>query len=258
MSLKDWETARRNEVFIPIDYSADLNSILATVPWALLMKGGLGILAKFKVFIVGEDDVSEENSLPSWVINWRSISSLFVIERYLDSKRRPVQKLDEIWHTSYPIHSFRGQRYPPLKLFPSPPPHVHTEFCEDNMNNLIGINKLILRGIVQNSLYIKGDVIWGKRKLLPDKAIQRVNNILPTDLIVAMLRLVTGHWRTPTLWILRPLEIEEFRLEICLSDILRCQIYRHWVMALGDFPNIPRSYSDRGCRSLTFGGVSIA
>ncbi|KAI8947081.1 heterokaryon incompatibility protein-domain-containing protein [Xylaria longipes] len=76
MSLQDWMGARHEETFIPIDYSLDLSSLLSIVTWALLMEGGLGILARFKAF-ADEPDDTVEKALPSWVIDWRLASRLF-------------------------------------------------------------------------------------------------------------------------------------------------------------------------------------
>jgi hypothetical protein len=50
MTVREWIEKRQNEVFIPIDYSADLISILYVVTWVTFMKAGLGALAKFKFF----------------------------------------------------------------------------------------------------------------------------------------------------------------------------------------------------------------
>jgi len=79
MTVQEWVEKRQHEVFIPIDYSADLASILSVVTWVFLMKAGLGIIAKFKAFVI-EHTGSQSTygqSLPSWVIDWRLAASLF-------------------------------------------------------------------------------------------------------------------------------------------------------------------------------------
>jgi hypothetical protein len=75
--MQEWTIARQHEVFIPIDYSANLTSILCAVTWAALMKGGIAIIAKFKAFTTQDDDNACEHPLPSWVIDWRLAARLF-------------------------------------------------------------------------------------------------------------------------------------------------------------------------------------
>jgi hypothetical protein len=65
MSIHEWTTARQHDDFIPIDYSADLASILCCYTWAMLMKGGLAVLAKFKAFSDDDDDGKFEELAPS-------------------------------------------------------------------------------------------------------------------------------------------------------------------------------------------------
>jgi hypothetical protein len=77
MTIQEWTMARQHEVFIPIDYSANLTSILSAVTWAALMKGGLAVLTKFKAFTPQDDDNAYEHPLPSWVIDWRLAARLF-------------------------------------------------------------------------------------------------------------------------------------------------------------------------------------
>jgi hypothetical protein len=72
MSFDNWIVARVTDKFVPIDYSADYVSVLTAVTWNLLMKGGLALLARFKVLSTVENDASDsEHKVPSWVIDWR-------------------------------------------------------------------------------------------------------------------------------------------------------------------------------------------
>jgi hypothetical protein len=50
LKLADWFAKRSSLWTIPIDCTADISSILATVTWSLIMKYGLIFVAKFKAF----------------------------------------------------------------------------------------------------------------------------------------------------------------------------------------------------------------
>lgn len=68
MSIEDWTVARVSARFIPVEYSAEIYDILSAVSWALLMKCGLSIIAKFKA-IVPVLDIPYMHLMHSWAID---------------------------------------------------------------------------------------------------------------------------------------------------------------------------------------------
>ena len=50
ISIEQWTVERQHEVFLPIEYEADLTSILCATTWVMVMKGGLSIIDTFKAF----------------------------------------------------------------------------------------------------------------------------------------------------------------------------------------------------------------
>lgn len=89
MSIADWMVSKQQEVFVPIDYSASLSQVLCTVTWAILMKGGLQFLTKFKVFS-GEND-SSSPSLPSWVIDWKLAADILRQKEFVSMDTKSVE-----------------------------------------------------------------------------------------------------------------------------------------------------------------------
>ena len=83
MSVQEWTMARQHEVFIPIDYSANLISILFAVTLAALMKDGLAVPAKFKAFTTDDDNNACKHPITSRMIDWRLAARLF---RWEDGK----------------------------------------------------------------------------------------------------------------------------------------------------------------------------
>ena len=99
MPFQKWMTARQRELFIPIDYSANLISLLCAVTWNILMKCGLTVLAKFQS-LTRDDDETPEQTLPSWVIDWRLAGRLFSrkgSQRVLDDEVGSVKKTENAW-----------------------------------------------------------------------------------------------------------------------------------------------------------------
>ncbi len=175
MTVQEWTVARQHEVFIPIDYSANLTSILSAVTWAALMKGSLGVIAKFKVFTIHDDNNACEHPLPSWVIDWRLATRLF--------RRRAYEHnyfgltLENAWAVLWA-----------LGPIPRPPPATQEQFCQDNRNGIVPYTKLIVRGMVEPKFRAEGKCIWGKRRWLTDKAVWQLEcDVYPTELVVYAL-----------------------------------------------------------------------
>ncbi|TVY18242.1 Heterokaryon incompatibility protein 6, OR allele [Lachnellula arida] len=236
MTIQEWTMARQHEVFIPIDYSANLTSILCAVTWAALMKGGLAVLAKFKAFTSDDDNNACEHPLPSWVIDWRLAGRLFKSSKHYrnDSMLDLNVKIEEAWDS----------------------PEDQEQFCQDNRNGIVPYTKLILRGRVIPILRAEGKCIWEKRKSHTDKALWQLEcDVYPTDLVVNMLGFIgagypwvspdtrtAGHYygdRAPNggLWLLRPAGDNEFKLIACLSYGLNeaFRIYHNWKWNPGYF-----------------------
>ena len=206
MRIQDWLTARQSAVFIPIDYAADLTSIMCAVTWVLLMKDGPSILAQFKVN-TQKDDGSCGQSLPSWVIDWRISARFF--------ERQPILGFAKSEGAFRTVNS-------------------HVQFQKDNKESkaIIPCNKLILRGTLDSRFYVKKDSVWEKRPWRPDTVAWRLKSeVHATDLIVRMNAFLTpsGKYRSG-LWLLRPVGNNEFRLIACLAwasfEIL--PLYKDW------------------------------
>jgi hypothetical protein len=255
MSIQTWMTARQHEVFVPIDYSAAMTSILCAVTWALLMKGGLTVIAKFKAFRMN-DNTTHEKSLPSWAIDWRLAGDLFHISKTAIESSNALanlRKIDNAWDRSvfYTTGGNLSLSYQqPQRLISWHPPPEHVAFCEENRTNLYHHTQILLRGTIDLRFYAKGRSVWEKRKVLKDRAIWHVGvDVFPTDVVVYMhnfrgvaFRLVsdetcaanngeeTSHSHGGP-WLLRPVDGQyQFRLIACLSYIshdLR-PFYRHW------------------------------
>lgn len=154
----------RDEVFIPIDYDVDYHSLLLAVTWAILMKGGLAILAKFKIFSDGADD-----KLPSWVIDWRLAAGLFhrVSRDFFLTGMPSVGEewnftLQNAWH----VGNLRGVQ-PAFRshLKPHPPPLAHQHFCNENSGKTVSFTKLRLHGVVDTRFRIEGNYVLFKRSI---------------------------------------------------------------------------------------------
>jgi hypothetical protein len=91
ISFAGWAVREDRETFIPIDYQCELMSLYCTLSRALLFKLGLGLLARFQM--VSNNDPTVE--LPSWVINWCSVSRYWS-EAKTDESR--MAGLANPWH----------------------------------------------------------------------------------------------------------------------------------------------------------------
>ncbi|KAF2121681.1 heterokaryon incompatibility protein-domain-containing protein [Lophiotrema nucula] len=288
MSLDEWMTHRVQEVFIPIDYSADLVSILCAVTWATLMKGGLYVLAKFKVLTT--DDQSQEPLLPSWVIDWRLAARWFskAPSSYLFEADRKMQdadiRLDNAWAALVERHLL-GCKPKPYK-----PPPEHTEFCRDNRDGAGCYTELILRGVINPEFYAKKKCVWHKRKWMSDQEAWKLPfEVHATDVVVYMLvfpggglnRYIPRVERDPTmfsinynyngrgirehrpggLWLLRPAEDGKFRLLAFLSfaSINRLPFYHRWCWDSEHSSSPPVRTFDRLARDpvKNWGGKSL-
>lgn len=203
MPIQDWVMARHTEVFIPIDYDADLTMILCAVTWVVLMKGGLRALARFKVFDMDHHGAFW-GSLPSWVIDWRLSARLFQDRLYVDDSISVERRL--------------------MKHDP------HLQFCEDNKDRGAKnpCNKLILRGTPDSRFYIKGNSVWEKRLSHPDSVAWHLQtDVQTTDLIVRMHAFLMNAFlmhgvmmpqddECGGLWLLRPVGNNEFKVIACL------------------------------------------
>ena len=206
MRIQDWFTARQSELFIPIDYSADLTAIMCAVTWVLLMKDGLWVLAHFK-FNTSEDNGTGGQLLPSWVIDWPLSARFFEQSRY--ATYAEVEG------------DFRNV-------------DSHNQFCKDNKDNKAPVpyNKLILRGVPDSRFYIKKNSVWEKRLLRPDTVAWRLKfDIHKTDLIVRMNAFLTSDGKHRSgLWLLRPAGKSEFKLIACLAwaTVDWHSLYKKW------------------------------
>ncbi|RYC60101.1 hypothetical protein CHU98_g6105 [Xylaria longipes] len=244
MSLQDWMGARHEETFIPIDYSLDLSSLLSIVTWALLMEGGLGILARFKAF-ADEPDDTVEKALPSWVIDWRLASRLFT--RIKGTYTPPFGDPSPFIRAS-PSGGHRNIQS--MDLLRNRPPQVHQQFCDNNRQPHIPLTKLIVRGMVEPMFYAKGTSIWKKKSIWNDEEAWQLDlEVYSTDLIVYVVSFVGvgfqgshvkevletgGLHRHGGLWVLRPAGADEFRLIACL------QWHTNWP----DKGHIPYAYKE--------------
>lgn len=172
ISLQIWLTSKAGARFVPIDYSADFESLNSVLSRILLFRMGLGLLAKFKVIRRGKADVEAgHDELPSWTIDWRLTSSVFILDRHLESNlvRKldtgwdvqstdyldgDVKKLDNRWDVQSTNYSYDEPITddPPSrrsKLYEWPQPPSHTQFCNTNMvDHLADIRSLRLEGRV--------------------------------------------------------------------------------------------------------------
>lgn len=134
--------------------------ILSTVVTRmLLMEGGLGLLAKFKIIPDNTDEAAVQGAIstletqsttiwPSWVIDWQLTSTMF--------GRRDITEPAEIYIsglTDCELHQH-------LKL--GSPPRAHELFCQDNSrepdadDSLFVMDHLVVRGRISEQFCVKG------------------------------------------------------------------------------------------------------
>jgi hypothetical protein len=202
MSIHDWVKARQHEVFIPIDYSADLNSPLITVTWAILMCGGLGVLPRFGIVAVREDNAYQQYLL-SWVINWRLAVRLF----WTDSKG--YRTLNRNTWLQYRFNTTKS----PQEFVGAAVPRSQQAFIEDNSNPRVPLGKLLVRGTIEPVFHANGKDIWERKpKRLDDRLAWSLKyQAHRTDLVVDLASFATTSYDLQGLWLLRPTGENEYR-----------------------------------------------
>jgi hypothetical protein len=236
MPFHQWLTARLHEIFVPIDYSVDMTSLLCAVTWAMLMKGGLAVLAKFKVFAL-EDDATCEQPLPSWVIDRRLSGRLFRRHSLSVYNNRTI---DNPWRKSSV-------------------PLAHERFCEDNRRTAIPCTQIVLRGIIDLEFYAKDRSVWKREKKIRDRIAWNLHaEVYQTDLVVNMHShlgrrdYMDERYDSGVPWLLRPTEQDQFKLVACLSaypDDSHLQ-YKSWEWSPGHFEEVSQQHSSNSHRRL--------
>jgi hypothetical protein len=212
IAFEDWVEERQYKIFLPIDYSAHLTSILVAVTWAALMRGGLGVLARFKTFS-NETQNGCEGSLPSWVVDWRLAAELYTPKFDLEELN-----LRNVWQ------------------HPGWEPDCQSDFIRDNSGRMVSHEKLVVRGTIQHNFYGKGRNIWQKGFLVHKLAWPIQMEYHPKDLVVHLLPDWGYKLGLPGLWLLRPVGENEYRFIAYLKynvsrtgrDITGKVIYSHW------------------------------
>jgi hypothetical protein len=203
-SIEQWMTARnQGEIFIPIDYTADLKSLLCIVTWVILMRGGLSMLAKFKVF--GSKGAGICDDLPSWVIDWQLSARCF--RRY--SRSLLAINLESIWHNPTTVG---GLRLPDLQY--------QRDFCVDNRDHSIHHTRIFVQGFVDTRYFADRRHVWSTGGLFGNRKVWALEvDLLPTDLVVYLSAAgpraysepgaTSDSWISGGLWLLRPAEEKE-------------------------------------------------
>ncbi|PQE04520.1 Heterokaryon incompatibility 6 OR allele protein [Rutstroemia sp. NJR-2017a BVV2] len=229
--FEDWKVMRDSEIFIPIDYSIDYQSLLLAVTWAILMKGGLAILAKFKVF--SSSDPEDEHESPSWIIDWRLAARLFTRRqvnpfpgRYIYIDFKPVQgeewvfKLQNAWHNGKLVGP------PPMirhKLMPYPPSRAHEQFCKEN-NGLgtTSFTQLVLHGFIDTRFRISiedNEVFFKELLVHPSELVGPTSNGF--DRHGGPIEATEGCWRLDC-------DIESTDIVVCMLALRRIKhLYHH-------------------------------
>lgn len=239
MSIDEWQTARQHEVFIPIDYSASLESVWTAATWAMLMIGGLAVISKFKIF--GRHKNESQLSLPSWAVDWRLTA--------------PHSTERELWPEYRDGRSLTMQKIEDGETFYFGRENRQAQFNSDNRGKIIPLTKLVLRGVIDKRYYLMGNQVWKKAMVVDKVAFDLDFEVESQDMIVYFLALHGSfslqkrfirdrprylYLKDKGLWVIRPVGDDngtEFELKACLqfTPEWNTGLYNHWQ---------PRSYYD--------------
>lgn len=247
MSIIQWRKERQYETFVPIDYEADIVSILCATTWAMIMKGGLAVIAKFKAFRSNEKSDSPLQ-LPSWVIDWRLAAESW--ERVYH--KQYMSELERIClHNAWYARKFTDCKRPDnwkrhsSVLYPTHSPEAQHQLCDDNRHEGVSPKNLLVRGFIDRRYYGKDKSVWEKRLFKDRKHWDLSCEISPNDIVVHLNAFVGplsifANQQGPKsvekgLWLLRPTDNDEYKLVACLSGLTEKYsewydpFYDHWM-----------------------------
>lgn len=241
MSMSAWAATRSSDLYIPIDYSADLVEILATVTWVAVLKAGLSIIAKFKSCSSG-DPHSSTQLLPSWVIDWRVAAELFRRKSHTAELGSSVYdiKVNNAWNLRTKDSS---------RLVPGNAPPQHEQFVADNTKATQSVRTLVVRGYKTTQYFTSNNHVYHRMDGLEDKMCWDIpQGTENTDVVVFLLGFKVqgveitsshqpnaneaGFYRTfcEGLWLLRPVREDEYKLIAYLPGKMgeHLPLYEDW------------------------------
>jgi len=216
VSTREWMGARQHEsdAFIPIDYSADLISILSTATWVMLMTE-YSIPLMYVLTQCTSSAGPSRDSLPSWVVDWQVAARTLQRSSYYAAK---IRLWSYIGSAALPPHP---------ALTPGKLTALHEQFYEDNKASTLPCTKLVLRDIIDVRYYVEGNRVNKDAVTVGIDICNPGVHIFSTDLVVylpafALERHHTedgDHFRARVEgpWLLRPMGNSEFRLVAYLN-----------------------------------------
>lgn len=234
--------------------------------WAVLMEGGLGLVAKFKLVTESSWEAMPAcDRLPSWAVDWRLTARLFCEKPSSpDTQRSYTQMRAELDEPELKAAWFAYQ-IPDFEYFPrfervwlAHPPGAHDQFRRDNCQDSgLSPKRLVIRGYDNNRFYCAGRKIMVNRGMLrsDELAWQLDIDSRAGDCIVspcAFVGVCFGHenvhgstWKgdrsggkvtferhsSGGLWLLRPHDRREGEYEVIAILLFRksdLPIYRTW------------------------------